>query len=210
MSAVRAGARRVEAAVAAIAAGRAVVVTDHPGREDEGDLVVAAQHATREVIAFMMDQCRGLICAPITAERAAVLGLPPMVTVNTESLRTAFTVSVDARDGITTGISAADRAATIDLLWRPATEPDDLVRPGHVFPLVAAAGGVLQRPGHTEAGVDLALMAGLEPAAVICEIADRRGEMLRGERLRRFSRRHGLAQLSIDELAQWKSGRGHR
>lgn len=202
MSSVRTGARRVEAAVAAIAAGRAVVVTDHPGREDEGDLVVAAQHATREVIAFMMDQCRGLVCVPITAERAHELGLPPMVARNTESLRTAFTVSVDAATGITTGISAADRAVTVDLLWRPGTQVADLVRPGHVFPLIADAGGVRRRPGHTEAGVDLARVAGLAPAAVICEIADRHGEMLRGERLRRFSRRHGLVQVSIDELAE--------
>lgn len=203
MSAVRGTARHsVDEAVAAIASGRPVVVTDHPGREDEGDLVIAAQHATAQVVAFMMDQCRGLICVPVTAERAGFLQLPPMVPVNTESLRTAFTVSVDAAHGITTGISAADRAATIDVLWQPGSRPDDLVRPGHVFPLIADPGGVTRRPGHTEAAVDLATLAGLEPAAVICEIADRQGQMLRGERLRRFSRRHGLVQISIDELAE--------
>ncbi|MEZ0448705.1 3,4-dihydroxy-2-butanone-4-phosphate synthase [Cellulomonas sp. ICMP 17802] len=191
----------VSDAIDAIRAGRPVVVTDHPGREDEGDLVVAARHATREVVAFMMDQCRGLICVPVTAERAALLDLPPMVPDNQESLRTAFTVSVDATAGITTGISAADRAATIDVLWRPGSTATDLVRPGHVFPLVAHPGGVVARPGHTEAAIDLAVLAGLEPAGVICEIADRDGAMLRGARLRRFSRRHGLVQVSIDELA---------
>lgn len=196
----------VERAIASIAAGRPVVVTDHPGREDEGDLVIAAQHATPEWVAFMMSLCRGLICVPITRERAELLQLPPMVPVNTESLRTAFTVSVDATRGITTGISAADRATTIDVLWRPGATAADLVRPGHVFPLVADGGGVVARPGHTEAAVDLARLAGLEPAGVICEIADRHGEMLRGDRLRRFSRRHGFVQISIDELVDhWQS-----
>ncbi|WP_051640086.1 3,4-dihydroxy-2-butanone-4-phosphate synthase [Cellulomonas sp. URHE0023] len=192
---------RVQDAVDAVRAGRPVVVTDHPGREDEGDLVVAAQHATPSIVAFMMSLCRGLICVPVTAERAHLLELPPMVPDNQESLRTAFTVSVDATAAITTGISAADRATTIDVLWRPGSTARDLVRPGHVFPLVAHPGGVVARPGHTEAAIDLAVLAGLEPAGVICEIADRDGVMLRGERLRRFSRRHRLVQVSIDELA---------
>ena len=192
---------RVQDAVDTIRAGRPVVVTDHPGREDEGDLVVAAQHATPAIVAFMMSLCRGLICVPVTADRARLLELPPMVPDNQESLRTAFTVSVDATAAITTGISAADRATTIDVLWRPGSTARDLVRPGHVFPLVAHPGGVVARPGHTEAAIDLAVLAGLEPAGVICEIADRDGVMLRGERLRRFSRRHALVQVSIDELA---------
>ncbi|WP_051480567.1 3,4-dihydroxy-2-butanone-4-phosphate synthase [Cellulomonas sp. KRMCY2] len=204
MTAVQHSTGDVEQAVAAIASGRPVVVTDHPGREDEGDLVVAAQHATRQVVAFMMDQCRGLICVPMTAERADLLQLPAMVPVNTESMRTAFTVSVDAAEGITTGISAADRAATITLLRSPGARPADLVRPGHVFPLVADPAGVVRRPGHTEAAVDLAVLAGLDPVAVICEIADRQGEMLRGARLRRFSRRHGFVQISIEELARYR------
>ena len=191
---------RVREAVAAYRVGRPVVVTDHPGREDEGDLVVAAEHCTAGVVAFMMSSCRGLICVPITPERASALELRPMVRQNTEAMRTAFTISVDAARGISTGISAADRATTISLLWREGTRPGDLVRPGHVFPIVAAPGGVLQRPGHTEAAVDLARLAGLRPAGVICEIADRAGVMLRGERLRAFSRRHGLPQVSIDEL----------
>lgn len=190
----------VRDAVDAYRRGRPVVVTDHPGREDEGDLVVPAERCTEAVVAFMMSNCRGLICVPITAERASALGLPPMVRQNTEAMRTAFTVSVDAAHGISTGISAADRTATILLLSRDDTRPDELVRPGHVFPVVADPGGVLQRPGHTEAAVDLARLAGLRPAGVICEIADRAGVMLRGERLRAFSRRHGLAQVSIDEL----------
>jgi 3,4-dihydroxy 2-butanone 4-phosphate synthase len=179
-----------------------VVVTDHPGREDEGDLVIAAQHVTPAVIAFMMSRCRGLICVPMTGGRAADLDLAPMVPDNQESLRTAFTVSVDAASGISTGISAADRTRTVQLLWERATRPDDLVRPGHVFPLVAAPGGVLERPGHTEAAIDLARLAGLDPVGVICEIADSAGVMLRGERLRRFSRRHDFAQVSIEELVE--------
>lgn len=196
----------VREAVDAYRSGRPVVVTDHPGREDEGDLVVAAEHCDAGVVAFMMSSCRGLICVPVTSERAGALELPPMASQNTETMRTAFTVSVDAAHGISTGISAADRAATISLLWRDGTRPDDLLRPGHVFPIVADPGGVLARPGHTEAAVDLARLAGLRPAGVICEIADRAGVMLRGARLRAFSRRHGLAQVSIDDLREHLGG----
>jgi 3,4-dihydroxy 2-butanone 4-phosphate synthase/GTP cyclohydrolase II len=193
-------------AVDAYRVGRPVVVTDHPGREDEGDLVIAAEYCTAGVVAFMMSSCRGLICVPITPERAAELELPPMVRQNTEAMRTAFTVSVDAAHGITTGISAADRAKTISLLWRDDSRPGDLVRPGHVFPIAADPGGVLRRPGHTEAALDLARLAGLRRAGVICEIADRAGVMLRGQRLRAFSRRHGLVQVSIDELRRHLGG----
>ncbi|WP_062293035.1 3,4-dihydroxy-2-butanone-4-phosphate synthase [Demequina phytophila] len=192
----------VDDAVAAIAAGLPVVVTDHPDREDEGDLIIAAEHATPGWIAFMMRECRGLICAPITAARAAELGLAPMVEVNQEVLRTAFTVSVDAAQGITTGISASDRARAVALLHDSSATAADLVRPGHLFPLVAVDGGVVARPGHTEAAIDLARLAGLAPAGVICEIAGDDGEMLRGEALRAFSRRHGLVQVSIDELVE--------
>ncbi|WP_084075434.1 3,4-dihydroxy-2-butanone-4-phosphate synthase [Demequina sp. NBRC 110052] len=192
----------VEAAIAAVASGEPVVVTDHPDREDEGDLVVAAEFATRDVIAFMMDQCRGLICAPVTEERAIRLGLDPMVRENTEMLRTAFTVPVDAADGVTTGISADDRAATIAVLADPLARSSNLVRPGHMFPLIASPGGVRARRGHTEAAIDLAVLAGLSPVAVICEIASADGTMLRGQALREFSAKHHLVQISIDELVE--------
>jgi len=193
----------IESAIQDMRAGRPVVVTDHAEREDEGDLVVAASHASPAVIAFMMTHCRGLICAPITSDRAAALELPPMVVNNRERLRTAFTVSIDAVKDVTTGISASDRARAVALLVDPDAGPGDLVRPGHLFPLIADPGGVLARAGHTEAGVDLATLAGLAPAAVICEIAGEDGDMLRGQALRDFSRFHGFTQVAISDLAQW-------
>src|SRR5215203_1893941 len=153
-----------------IRAGRLVIVTDDADRENEGDLVMAAEKVTPEAVNFMATHGRGLICVPITEERAEQLGLQRMVMQNRESYRTDFTVSVDATDGITTGISAHDRARTIQLLVDPQAAPRDLVQPGHVFPLRAKPGGVLRRAGHTEAGVDLARLAGLQPAGVLCEI----------------------------------------
>jgi 3,4-dihydroxy 2-butanone 4-phosphate synthase/GTP cyclohydrolase II len=192
----------VERAVADIAAGRPVVVVDDEDRENEGDLIVAAEKVTDEIVAFMMSECRGLICAPVAGEDLDRLQLPQMVQHNTESKGTAFTVSVDASaaHGVTTGISAADRAVTIRALADPDTTPGDLVRPGHVFPLRARPGGVLERPGHTEAGVDLARLAGLRPAAAIVEIAAADGTMLRLPDLVPFARRHGLAIISIEDL----------
>ncbi|WNM27577.1 3,4-dihydroxy-2-butanone-4-phosphate synthase [Demequina capsici] len=190
----------VEAAVREFALGRPVVVTDHPDREDEGDLIVAGVHATAEIIAFMMRECRGLICAPMLPDRAARLDLPLMVERNTELLRTAFTVSVDAASGATTGISASDRSRAVAVLCDPGATAGDLVRPGHMFPLIADVGGVVARPGHTEAAIDLARLAGLPPVGVICEIAGDDGEMLRGESLRAFCQEHGLVQVSIDEM----------
>ncbi|MGV9315239.1 bifunctional 3,4-dihydroxy-2-butanone-4-phosphate synthase/GTP cyclohydrolase II [Streptomyces sp. NPDC003691] len=192
----------VEQAVRDIAAGRPVVVVDDEGRENEGDLVVAAEMATPEIVAFMMSECRGLICAPMESGELDRLDLPQMVERNTESMQTAFTVSVDAapRHGVTTGISAADRATTLKLLASGTAEPSDLVRPGHVFPLRAKPGGVLARPGHTEAAVDLARLAGLRPAGVIVEIADEDGVMLRLPQLIPFARKHGLTIISIEDL----------
>ncbi|MFJ8230904.1 bifunctional 3,4-dihydroxy-2-butanone-4-phosphate synthase/GTP cyclohydrolase II [Streptomyces sp. NPDC094448] len=192
----------VEQAVRDIAAGRPVVVVDDENRENEGDLVVAAEKATPELVAFMMSECRGLICAPMESEELDRLDLPQMVERNTESMQTAFTVSVDAapRHGVTTGISAADRAATLRLLASGTAEPSDLVRPGHVFPLRAKPGGVLTRPGHTEAAVDLARLAGLRPAGVIVEIAGEDGVMLRLPELIPFARKHGLTIISIEDL----------
>ncbi|WP_202238361.1 GTP cyclohydrolase II [Streptomyces sp. SN-593] len=196
----------VERAVADIAAGRPVVVVDDEDRENEGDLVVAAERITPQIVAFMMNECRGLICVPMEAPELDRLELPQMVESNTESMRTAFTVSVDASGahGVTTGISAADRAATIRLLADPAARAGDFVRPGHVFPLAARPGGVLVRAGHTEAGVDLARLAGLRPAAAIVEIAQEDGTMARLPELVPFARKHGLAIISIEALIAYR------
>ncbi|MFE3140481.1 bifunctional 3,4-dihydroxy-2-butanone-4-phosphate synthase/GTP cyclohydrolase II [Streptomyces scopuliridis] len=196
----------VEQAIRDIAAGRPVVVVDDEDRENEGDLVIAAEMATPEIIAFMMSECRGLICAPMEGPELDRLELPQMVGHNTESMRTAFTVSVDASGahGVTTGISAADRATTLRLLAAGDAEPSDFVRPGHVFPLRAKAGGVLVRNGHTEAAVDLARLAGLRPAGAIVEIAGEDGVMLRLPELIPFARKHGLTIISIEDLIAYR------
>ncbi|MEW1926580.1 bifunctional 3,4-dihydroxy-2-butanone-4-phosphate synthase/GTP cyclohydrolase II [Streptomyces sp. NPDC088360] len=197
----------VEAAIRDIAAGRPVVVVDDEDRENEGDLVIAAEKATPEIIAFMMSECRGLICAPMEGDELDRLQLPQMVENNTESMRTAFTVSVDASGahGVTTGISAADRATTLQMLAAGTFEPTDFVRPGHIFPLRAKSGGVLVRNGHTEAAVDLARLAGLRPAGAIVEIAGEDGAMLRLPELIPFARKHGLTIISIEDLIAYRS-----
>ncbi|MER5770933.1 bifunctional 3,4-dihydroxy-2-butanone-4-phosphate synthase/GTP cyclohydrolase II [Streptomyces sp. NPDC001985] len=196
----------VEAAIRDIAAGRPVVVVDDEDRENEGDLVIAAEKATPEVVAFMMSECRGLICAPMESGELDRLELPQMVAENTESMRTAFTVSVDAAPvhGVTTGISSSDRSATLRLLANGAAGPADFVRPGHVFPLRARPGGVLERNGHTEAAVDLARLAGLRPAGAIVEIAGEDGVMLRLPELIPFARKHGLTIISIEDLVAYR------
>ncbi|MGW7331012.1 bifunctional 3,4-dihydroxy-2-butanone-4-phosphate synthase/GTP cyclohydrolase II [Streptomyces sp. NPDC054840] len=196
----------VEQAVRDIAAGRPVVVVDDEDRENEGDLVIAAEKATPEIIAFMMSECRGLICAPMEGPELERLELPQMVQNNTESMKTAFTVSVDASaaHGVTTGISAADRATTLRLLADGVSEPGDFVRPGHIFPLRAKPGGVLVRNGHTEAAVDLARLAGLRPAGAIVEIAGEDGVMLRLPELIPFARKHGLTIISIEDLIAYR------
>jgi 3,4-dihydroxy 2-butanone 4-phosphate synthase/GTP cyclohydrolase II len=197
----------IEEVLAEIRAGRLVVVTDDADRENEGDLVMAAEMATPETINFMARHGRGLICVPITDERAEALGLTRMVKENQESHRTDFTVSVDARHGITTGISAPDRARTIRLLADPNSSPADLVQPGHVFPLRAKAGGVLRRAGHTEATVDLARLAGLQPAGVLCEILNEDGTMARLPELQEFKVKHGLKMCSTADLIAWRRQR---
>jgi 3,4-dihydroxy 2-butanone 4-phosphate synthase/GTP cyclohydrolase II len=195
----------IEKAVAAIGRGEIVIVVDDEDRENEGDLIMAAEAATPEKIAFFLQHTSGLICAPMTGERLDELDLPLMVTANTESHRTAFTVSVDYRHGTSTGISAFDRAATIQALIDPATRPDDLARPGHIFPLRYAAGGVLKRAGHTEAAVDLARMAGLYPAGVLCEVVDhKKTDMARLPELEEFAEEHGLLLISIAELIRYR------
>jgi 3,4-dihydroxy 2-butanone 4-phosphate synthase/GTP cyclohydrolase II len=196
----------VERAIADIAAGRPVVVVDDENRENEGDLIIAAELATPEIVAFMMTECRGLICVPMEEPDLDRLDLPQMVAANTESMSTAFTVSVDAgpEHGTSTGISAADRAITIRLLASGESQAGDFVRPGHVFPLRARPGGVLVRNGHTEAGVDLARLAGLRPAAAIVEIANEDGTMARLPELVLFARKHGLAIISIEDLVAYR------
>jgi len=194
----------IEDAVAAIGRGEIVVVVDDEDRENEGDLIMAAEFATAEKIAFFVRHTSGVICMPLTAERADELDLPLMVHDNTESHRTAFTVSVDFRHGTTTGISAADRAATIQALIDPATRPKDLARPGHIFPLRYREGGVLKRAGHTEASVDLARMAGLYPAGVLCEIVNEDGTMARVPDLEKFCAEHDLLMISIADLIRYR------
>jgi 3,4-dihydroxy 2-butanone 4-phosphate synthase/GTP cyclohydrolase II len=196
----------IEQAIADIRDGKLVVVADDEDRESEGDLVAAAELITPEQINFMATHGRGLVCLALTPERTAALGLPQMTEKNTEEQATAFTISIDAdkRFGVTTGISAADRAKTIRVAIDPATEPGDLRRPGHVFPLRARPGGVLQRVGHTEASVDLARLAGLYPAGVICEILAPDGTMMRRPALGRFAAEQGLTLVTVAQLVSYR------
>ncbi len=191
-------------AVAAIARGEIVVVVDDEDRENEGDLIMAAESATAEKIAFFVRHTSGVICTPLTGERLDELEVPLMVRDNTEAQRTAFTYSVDYRHDTSTGISAADRAATIQALINPATRPGDLARPGHIFPLRYADGGVLKRAGHTEAAVDLARMAGMFPSGVLCEIVNDDGTMARVPDLVEFCKEHDLLLISIAELIRYR------
>jgi 3,4-dihydroxy 2-butanone 4-phosphate synthase/GTP cyclohydrolase II len=190
----------IQRAVKDIAAGRPVVVVDDEDRENEGDLIFAAEHATAELLAFMVRWTSGYVCVPLTEAEADRLDLPPMFHTNQDRRGTAYTVTVDAREGVSTGISAADRAHTIRLLSDPATVPGDLSRPGHVVPLRARAGGVLRRPGHTEAAIDLAVLAGLRPAGVLCELINDDGTMMRLPDLEKFAAEHDLALISIADL----------
>jgi 3,4-dihydroxy 2-butanone 4-phosphate synthase / GTP cyclohydrolase II len=194
----------IPTAVAAIRAGRAVVVVDDEDRENEGDLVFAAAKATPELVGFMIRHTSGVVCVPMPGADLDRLKLPPMTYVNEDRRGTAYSVSVDARRGVSTGISAADRAHTIKVLVDSATEPYELTRPGHVFPLRAVEDGVLRRTGHTEASVDLARMAGLSPAGVICEIVHDDGSLMRARALRRFADEHGLPMVSIADLVAYR------
>jgi 3,4-dihydroxy 2-butanone 4-phosphate synthase/GTP cyclohydrolase II len=194
----------VEQAIAEVAAGRPVVVVDDEDRENEGDLIFAAEKATPELLAFMVRYTSGYVCAPLTEDSCDRLELPPMYHTNQDRRGTAYTVTVDARAGVSTGISAADRSHTIRLLADPATRSTDLARPGHVVPLRARRGGVLRRPGHTEAAVDLATLAGLQPAGVLCELVNDDGTMMRVADLRRFAARHRLALITIADLIAYR------
>jgi len=194
----------IEAAVADIREGRMIIIVDDEDRENEGDLVCAAEKVTPAIINFMARHARGLICLPLTEERCDELHLTTQVADNTSYLGTAFTVSIDARRGITTGISAADRATTILVAVDPQSRPQDLARPGHIFPLRAKTGGVLVRPGQTEASVDIARIAGLYPAGVICEIMNEDGTMSRLPELEKFAAQHDLKMISVAELVRYR------
>ncbi|MBP1661088.1 MAG: ribA [Candidatus Aminicenantes bacterium] len=194
----------VETAIDAVRDGRMIIIVDDEDRENEGDLMVAAEKATPEIVNFMARHGRGLVCLPLTRERLEELQLPLMVTDNTARFQTAFTVSIDAKRDVTTGISAHDRARTILATVDPATKPEDLARPGHIFPLQAVEGGVLSRAGQTEAAVDLARLAGLAPAGVICEVMNEDGSMARMPQLEEISRRFGIPILTIADLIRYR------
>jgi 3,4-dihydroxy 2-butanone 4-phosphate synthase/GTP cyclohydrolase II len=197
----------IEQAIAVIKRGEMVIIVDDEDRENEGDLVFAAEHVTPEKVNFMAKYARGLICVPMTGERLDELGLKPMVNGANDSNETNFTVSVDAEKGTTTGISAYDRDRTIRVLIDPETKPHELCQPGHIFPLRAKPGGVLRRAGHTEASVDLSRMAGLYPAAVICEIMNDDGTMARLPDLEKFAEVHGLLIITIEDMIRYRSQR---
>lgn len=196
--------QRIEAAIAAMRAGIPVCMLDDHDRENEADLVVAAETLTRDVMAQLI-RAGGLVCLSLEDDRLRQLDLPPMVPANDSLHGTAFTVSIDARLGVSTGISAADRLATVRAAIAPNAKPADLARPGHIFPLRAVPGGVLVRRGHTEGSVDLAKLAGLMPAAVIVELMDREGEMLRSKAAKNFARRHGFPVITIAEIVAYRS-----
>jgi 3,4-dihydroxy 2-butanone 4-phosphate synthase len=200
-------AARVLAAIAALRAGNGVLITDDEDRENEGDLVFAAESLTTTQMAVLIRECSGIVCLVLTQERAAALDLPPMVRSNNSRYGTAFTVSIEAARGVTTGVSAADRVTTIRAATASGARPEDLNRPGHVFPLVARPGGVLQRPGHTEATVDLLYLAGLQPAGVLCELTNPDGTMARLAEVQRFGRQHGYPWLTIADLVAWRETR---
>src|SRR5438046_4075 len=197
----------IESVIPDLRNGKMVIVVDDADRENEGDLIMAAQFVTPETVNFMAKHGRGLICVPTTSDRLQQLGIERMVRQNRETFKTDFQISVDAAKGITTGISAADRAETIRIMADPTAVPNDLVQPGHVFPLRARPGGVLQRAGHTEAAVDLVTLAGCRPIGVICEIMSEDGSMARLPELRKFVRRHKLKIATIEDLIKYRRTR---
>lgn len=195
---------RIAAALAATRAGIPVILLDDFDRENEADLIVAAEKLSVETMALMIRECSGIVCLCLSAERVRALELPPMAIENGSRYGTPFTVSIEARHGVTTGVSAADRVATIRAAIAADAKPDDLVRPGHVFPLRATPGGVLSRAGHTEGSVDLAIMAGLQPSAVLCELMNPDGTMMRGADIERFAEERGFPILTIAEMIEWR------
>ena len=196
---------RIAAALDATRAGVPVILLDDFDRENEADLIVAAEKLTVETMALMIRECSGIVCLCLSADKVRALDLPPMAADNGSRYGTPFTVSIEAREGVTTGVSAADRVTTIRAAIAPDAQPADLVRPGHVFPLRANPAGVLGRKGHTEGSVDLAVLAGLQPAAVLCELMNEDGTMMRGDAIERFARARGFPILTIAELIAWRS-----
>jgi len=199
---------RIAAALDAMRAGIPVILLDDFDRENEADLIVAAEHITIDTMALMIRECSGIVCLCLPDEKVRALELPPMAPDNGSRYGTPFTVSIEARHGVTTGVSAADRVTTIRAAIAHDARPDDVVRPGHVFPLRATPGGVLARAGHTEGSVDLARLAGLQPAAVLCELMNADGTMMRGEQIEQFAQERDFPILTIAELIQWRKARG--
>jgi 3,4-dihydroxy 2-butanone 4-phosphate synthase len=196
---------RIAAAVEATRAGIPVILLDDFDRENEADLIVAAEKLTVETMAVMIRECSGIVCLCLSADKVRTLELPPMAQENGSRYGTPFTVSIEAREGVTTGVSAQDRVTTIRAAIAPAARPQDLVRPGHVFPLRANPGGVLARAGHTEGSVELSILAGLQPSAVLCELMNEDGTMMRGAAIERFARQRGYPILTIAELIEWRT-----
>ena len=195
----------IAAALDATRAGIPVILLDDFDRENEADLIVAAEKLTVETMALMIRECSGIVCLCLSADKVRALDLPPMAADNGSRYGTPFTVSIEAREGVTTGVSAADRVTTIRAAIAPDAQPSDLVRPGHVFPLRANPAGVLGRKGHTEGSVDLAVLSGLQPAAVLCELMNEDGTMMRGDAIERFARERGFPILTIAELIAWRT-----
>ncbi len=198
---------RIAAALDAMRAGIPVILLDDFDRENEADLIVAAEHINNDTMALMIRECSGIVCLCLPDEKVRALELPPMAPDNGSRFGTPFTVSIEARHGVTTGVSAADRVTTIRAAIAHDARPDDVVRPGHVFPLRATPGGVLARAGHTEGSVDLARLAGLQPAAVLCELMNADGTMMRGEQIEQFAQERDFPILTIAELIQWRKAR---
>jgi len=198
---------RIAAALQAVRAGIPVILLDDFDRENEADLIVAAEKLTVETMALMIRECSGIVCLCLSDDKVRALELPPMAPENGSRYGTPFTVSIEARYGVTTGVSALDRVATIKAAIARNAQPEDVVRPGHVFPLRATPGGVLARAGHTEGSVDLAKLAGLQPAAVLCELMNADGTMMRGEQIEQFAEERGFPILTIAELIQWRRAR---
>jgi len=200
---------RIHAALDALRRGLPVIVADDHDRENEADLILAADALTVPEMARMIRDCSGIVCLCLTPEHAARLELPPMVPNNGSRYGTAFTVSIEAAEGVTTGVSAADRTTTIRAAIHPQAVPADLARPGHVYPLIARAGGVRERRGHTESAVELARLAGFSPTGVLCELMNPDGSMMRGAELDAYAERHGLPQLTVAELVEWLERNAH-
>ena len=195
---------RINAALEATRIGVPVILLDDFDRENEADLIVAAEKLTVETMALLIRECSGIVCLCLSADKVRALELPPMAAENGSRYGTPFTVSIEARHGVTTGVSALDRVTTIRTAIASDAKPEDLVRPGHVFPLRATPGGVLARAGHTEGSVDLAIMAGLQPASVLCELMNPDGTMMRGEQIEEFAALHGFPILTIAEMIEWR------